>query len=158
MRIKYLEAALKQDMQVFDTEVRTSDVVFAINIDAVMVQDAISYSRCSSYDSRNQRHSYHNFGKLSSKGQEALSQAGDIVEQTVVGESRALQGYSSSLKVAQKLAFKDQVNSALEPLWHELKLLHKQAEKYPDLECRTNLRLHFQRERHWKPNKIHCRK
>ncbi|KAI5418848.1 hypothetical protein KIW84_043176 [Lathyrus oleraceus] len=45
-----------------------------------------------------------------------------------VGESRALQGYSSSLKVAQKLAFKDQVNSALEPLWHELKLLHKQAE------------------------------
>lgn len=97
----------------------------------------LGYSRCSSYDSRNQRHSYHNFGKLSSKGQEALSQAGDIVEQTVaqirvmlafVGESRALQGYSSSLKVAQKLAFKDQVDSALEPLWHELKLLHKQAE------------------------------
>lgn len=97
----------------------------------------LGYSRCSSYDSHNHRHSYHNFGKLSSKGQEALSQAGDIVEQTVaqirvmlafVGESRARQGYSSSLKVAQKLAFKDQVKSALEPLWHELKLLHKQAE------------------------------
>lgn len=42
MRIKYLEVALKQDMEVFDTEVRTSDVVFAINIDAVMVHDAIS--------------------------------------------------------------------------------------------------------------------
>lgn len=42
MRIKYLEAALNQDVQYFDTEVRTSDVVFAINTDAVIVQDAIS--------------------------------------------------------------------------------------------------------------------
>lgn len=42
MRIKYLEAALSQDIQFFDTEVRTSDVVFAINTDAVIVQDAIS--------------------------------------------------------------------------------------------------------------------
>ncbi|XP_057789463.1 ABC transporter B family member 1-like [Salvia miltiorrhiza] len=42
MRIEYLEAALNQDIQFFDTEVRTSDVVFAINTDAVMVQDAIS--------------------------------------------------------------------------------------------------------------------
>lgn len=42
MRIKYLEAALNQDIQYFDTEVRTSDVVYAINTDAVMVQDAIS--------------------------------------------------------------------------------------------------------------------
>lgn len=42
MRIKYLESALNQDIQYFDTEVRTSDVVFAINSDAVMVQDAIS--------------------------------------------------------------------------------------------------------------------
>ena len=42
MRIRYLEAALDQDIQFFDTEVRTSDVVFAINTDAVMVQDAIS--------------------------------------------------------------------------------------------------------------------
>lgn len=42
MRIKYLEAALNQDIQYFDTEVRTSDVVYAINTDAVMVQDAFS--------------------------------------------------------------------------------------------------------------------
>lgn len=42
MRIKYLEAALNQDVQYFDTQVRTSDIVFAINTDAVMVQDAIS--------------------------------------------------------------------------------------------------------------------
>lgn len=42
MRITYLEAALNQDIPYFDTEVRTSDVVFAINTDAVMVQDAIS--------------------------------------------------------------------------------------------------------------------
>ncbi|KAL8149928.1 hypothetical protein AgCh_006801 [Apium graveolens] len=42
MRVEYLEAALNQDVQYFDTEVRTSDVVFGINTDAVMVQDAIS--------------------------------------------------------------------------------------------------------------------
>lgn len=42
MRIKYLEAALSQDVQFFDTEVRTSDVVIAVNTDAVLVQDAIS--------------------------------------------------------------------------------------------------------------------
>nr|GEW59948.1 ABC transporter B family member 1 [Tanacetum cinerariifolium] len=42
MRIKYLEATLSQDIQFFNTEVRTSDVVFAINTDVVMVQDAIS--------------------------------------------------------------------------------------------------------------------
>ncbi|CAL5422197.1 unnamed protein product [Camellia sinensis] len=42
MRIKYLEATLNQDIPFFDTEIRTSDVVFAINTDAVMVQYAIS--------------------------------------------------------------------------------------------------------------------
>lgn len=42
MRIKFLEAALNQDIRYFDTEVRTSDVVFTINADAVIVQDAIS--------------------------------------------------------------------------------------------------------------------
>ena len=42
MRIVYLEAVLNQDVQYFDTEVRTSDVVSGINTDAVMVQDAIS--------------------------------------------------------------------------------------------------------------------
>ncbi|MFS7979142.1 hypothetical protein Hanom_Chr10g00923941 [Helianthus anomalus] len=36
MRIKYLEPALSHDIQFFDTEVRTSDVVFAINIDAIL--------------------------------------------------------------------------------------------------------------------------
>ncbi|KAK8944936.1 ABC transporter B family member 1 [Platanthera zijinensis] len=42
MRIKYLESALNQDIRYFDTQVRTSDVIFAINADAVIVQDAIS--------------------------------------------------------------------------------------------------------------------
>ncbi|MED6134887.1 Multidrug resistance protein 1 [Stylosanthes scabra] len=53
--------------------------------------------------------------KLSAKSQEALSQAGNIVEQTVVqmkvvlafvDENRALQGYSSALRIAQKLGYK----------------------------------------------------
>ncbi|THF97158.1 hypothetical protein TEA_001424 [Camellia sinensis var. sinensis] len=111
MRIKYLEAALNQDIPFFDTEVRTSDVIFAINIDAVMVQDAISEKL------GNFLHYMATFvsgfvvgftavwqlalvtlavvpliaviggvhtttlAKLSSKSQEALSEAGNIAEQ-----------------------------------------------------------------------------
>jgi len=145
MRITYLEAALNQDIPFFDTEVRTSDVVFAINTDAVMVQDAISEKL------GNFIHYMATFvcgfivgftavwqlalvtiavvppiaviggihttilSKLSAKAQEALSQAGNIAEQTIaqirtvlafVGESRALQAYSSALKVAQRLGYK----------------------------------------------------
>ncbi|KAK3036362.1 hypothetical protein RJ639_032131, partial [Escallonia herrerae] len=145
MRIKYLEAALNQDIQYFDTEVRTSDVVFAINTDAVMVQDAISEKL------GNFIHYMATFvsgfvvgftavwqlalvtlavvpliavigaihattlAKLSSKSQEALSQAGNIAEQTIVqirtvmafvGESRAIQAYTSALKIAQRLGYK----------------------------------------------------
>ncbi|KAI3473284.1 hypothetical protein Pfo_030576 [Paulownia fortunei] len=145
MRIKYLEAALNQDIQYFDTEVRTSDVVFAINTDAVMVQDAISEKL------GNFLHYMATFvsgfvvgftavwqlalvtlavvpliaviggihtatlAKLSGKSQEALSQAGNIAEQTIaqirtvlafVGESRALQSYSAALRVAQKIGYR----------------------------------------------------
>jgi len=42
MRIRYLDAALRQDVSFFDTDVRASDVIYAINADAVIVQDAIS--------------------------------------------------------------------------------------------------------------------
>ncbi|XP_071685590.1 ABC transporter B family member 1 [Rutidosis leptorrhynchoides] len=145
MRIKYLEAALSQDIQFFDTEVRTSDVVSAINTDAVLVQDAISEKL------GNFIHYLATFvsgfvvgftavwqlalvtlavvpliaiigaihmttlAKLSSKSQEALSDAGNIAEQTIaqirtvsayVGESRALQAYSAALKISQKLGYK----------------------------------------------------
>ncbi|PSS04589.1 ABC transporter B family member 1 like [Actinidia chinensis var. chinensis] len=145
MRIKYLEAALNQDIPFFDTEVRTSDVVFAINTDAVMVQDAISEKL------GNFMHYMATFvcgfvvgftavwqlalvtlavvpviaviggihtttlSKLSAKTQQALSQAGNIAEQTIaqirtvlafVGESRALQAYSSALRTAQRLGYK----------------------------------------------------
>ncbi|KAL2472365.1 ABC transporter B family member 1 [Abeliophyllum distichum] len=137
MRIKYLEAALNQDIQYFDTDFRTSDVVYAVNTDAVMVQDAISEKL------GNFLHYMATFvsgfvvgftavwqlalvtlavvpliaviggihtvtlAKLSGKSQEALSQAGNIAEQTIVqirtvlafvGESRALQAYSAALK------------------------------------------------------------
>ncbi|GMP84612.1 hypothetical protein CsSME_00038071 [Camellia sinensis var. sinensis] len=113
MKIKYLEAAMNQDIPFFDTEVRTSDVVFAINTDAVMVQDAISEKL------GNFLHYMATFvsgfvvgfttvwqlalvtltvvpliaviggvhtttlAKLSSKSQEALSEAGNITEQTI---------------------------------------------------------------------------
>jgi ATP-binding cassette subfamily B (MDR/TAP) protein 1 len=145
LRIKYLEAALNQDIQFFDTEVRTSDVVFAINTDAVMVQDAISEKL------GNFIHYMGTFvsgfvvgftavwqlalvtlavvpliavigaihtttlAKLSGKSQESLSQAGNIVEQSIsqirvvlafVGESRTLESYSSALTVAQKIGYK----------------------------------------------------
>ncbi|PIN11524.1 Multidrug/pheromone exporter, ABC superfamily [Handroanthus impetiginosus] len=114
MRIKYLESALNQDIQFFDTEVRTSDVVSAINTDAVMVQDAISEKL------GNFLHYMATFvsgfvvgftavwqlalvtlavvpliavigaihtvtlAKLSGKSQEALSKAGNIAEQTII--------------------------------------------------------------------------
>ncbi|KAH9602585.1 hypothetical protein KSS87_017648 [Heliosperma pusillum] len=145
MRIKYLEAALNQDIQYFDTQVRTSDIVFAINTEAALVQDAIS-EKLGSFI-----HYMATFvtgfvvgftavwqlslvtiavvpliaviggihattlGKLTSKSQGALSEAGNIVEQTFVqirvvfafvGESRAIQGYSAALKVAQRLGYK----------------------------------------------------
>ncbi|KAK9058807.1 hypothetical protein SSX86_023650 [Deinandra increscens subsp. villosa] len=145
MRIKYLEAALSQDIQFFDTEVRTSDVVSAITTDAVIVQDAISEKL------GNFIHYLATFvsgfvvgftavwqlalvtlavvpliaiigaihmttlAKLSSKSQKALSDAGNIVEQTIaqirtvlayVGESKALQAYSAALKISQKLGYK----------------------------------------------------
>ncbi|XP_010684039.2 ABC transporter B family member 1 [Beta vulgaris subsp. vulgaris] len=145
MRIKYLEAALSQDIQYFDTQVRSSDIVFAINTDAALVQDAIS-EKLGSFI-----HYLATFvtgfvvgftavwqlalvtlavvpliaviggihtttlAKLSTKSQGAMSQAGNIVEQTIVqirvvfafvGESRALQGYSAALKIAQKLGYK----------------------------------------------------
>ncbi|KAF6134426.1 hypothetical protein GIB67_030629 [Kingdonia uniflora] len=145
MRIKYLEAALNQDVQYFDTEVRTSDVVFAINTDAVMVQDAISekFGNFIHYMATFVSGFVVGFtavwqlalvtlavvplialiggihttalSKLSSKSQQALSQAGNIAEQTIaqirvvfsfVGESRALQSYSSALKVAQRTGYK----------------------------------------------------
>ncbi|KAI4341947.1 hypothetical protein MLD38_026615 [Melastoma candidum] len=145
MRIKYLESALNQDIQFFDTQVRTSDVVFAINTDAVMVQDAISEKL------GNFIHYMGTFvsgfvvgftavwqlalvtlavvpliaiiggihtttlAKLCTKSQDALSQAGNSVEQTVVqirvvlgfvGESRALETYSAALRVAQRIGYK----------------------------------------------------
>ncbi|KAM7464194.1 hypothetical protein LguiA_032315 [Lonicera macranthoides] len=152
MRIKYLESALNQDIQYFDTEVRTSDVVFAINTEAVLVQDAISEKL------GNFIHYMATFvsgfvvgftavwqlalvtlavvpliaviggihtatlSNLSSKSQESLSQAGNIAEQTIlqirtvfafVGESRALQAYSSALRVAQKLGYKSGFSKGL---------------------------------------------
>ncbi|CAI0469185.1 unnamed protein product [Linum tenue] len=60
--------------------------------------------------------------KLSAKSQEALSEAGNIVEQTVVqirvvlayvGESKSLQGYSAALRTAQKLGYKSGVAKGL---------------------------------------------
>ncbi|KAI3917156.1 hypothetical protein MKX01_003605, partial [Papaver californicum] len=53
--------------------------------------------------------------KLSIKSQEALSEAGNIAEQTIVqiktvlsfvGESRALKAYSSALRISQKIGYK----------------------------------------------------
>ncbi|KAK9126626.1 hypothetical protein Scep_015472 [Stephania cephalantha] len=157
MRVAYLEAALNQDVQYFDTEVRTSDVVFAINSDAVMVQDAISEKASTEHTTPfaqflgNFIHYMATFvsgfvvgfaavwqlalvtlavvpliaviggihtttlAKLTSKNQDALSKAGGTAEETLtqirtvmsfVGESRALNAYSSALKVAQRIGYR----------------------------------------------------
>ncbi|XP_031492300.1 ABC transporter B family member 19 [Nymphaea colorata] len=42
LRIKYLEAVLKQDVGFFDTDARTGDIVFTVSTDTLLVQDAIS--------------------------------------------------------------------------------------------------------------------
>ncbi|KAL8263308.1 hypothetical protein R6Q59_024657 [Mikania micrantha] len=130
MRIKYLEAALSQDIQFFDTEVRTSDVVFAITTDAVIVQDAISEKL------GNFIHYFATFvsgfvvgftavwqlalvtlavvpliaiigaihmttlAKLSSKSQKALSDAGNIVEQAIA-QIRTVLAYVGESKALQ---------------------------------------------------------
>ncbi|XP_020571569.1 ABC transporter B family member 1 [Phalaenopsis equestris] len=145
MRIKYLESALNQDIRYFDTEVRTSDVVFVINADAVIVQDAISEKLGNLIHYMATLVSGFVVGftavwqlalvtlavvpliaviggihtttlaKLTSKSQDALSQASNIAEmslsqirtvQSFGGESRALQAYSEALKVAQRIGYR----------------------------------------------------
>ncbi|VAI75199.1 unnamed protein product [Triticum turgidum subsp. durum] len=130
MRIRYLQAALKQDVSFFDTDVRTSDVIYAINADAVMVQDAISEKL------GNLIHYMATFvagfvvgftaawqlalvtlavvpliaviggltaatmGKLSSKSQDALSSASNIAEQAL-SQIRVVQSFVGEERVAQ---------------------------------------------------------
>ncbi|KAG0490076.1 hypothetical protein HPP92_006939 [Vanilla planifolia] len=145
MRIHYLDSALRQDVRYFDTEVHASDVVFSINADATIIQDAISEKL------GNFIHYIATFvsgfvvgftavwqlalvtlaivpliaviggihatmlAKLSSKSQDALSQASNIAEQALaqirtvqsfVGETRALLAYSAALKVAQRIGYR----------------------------------------------------
>jgi ATP-binding cassette subfamily B (MDR/TAP) protein 1 len=43
MRVRYLQAVLKQDVTFFDTDaVRTGDVMSVISSDTLLVQDAVS--------------------------------------------------------------------------------------------------------------------
>lgn len=42
LRIKYLEATLNQDVEYFDIDARTGDIINTIGSDIVAVQDAIS--------------------------------------------------------------------------------------------------------------------
>ncbi|XP_062195951.1 ABC transporter B family member 1-like [Phragmites australis] len=145
MRIRYLEAALRQDVSFFDTDVRTSDVIYAINADAVIVQDAISEKL------GNLIHYMATFvagfvvgftaawqlalitlavvpliaiigglsaaalAKLSSRSQDALSNASNIAEQALaqirivqafVGEERAMRAYSTALAMAQRIGYR----------------------------------------------------
>ncbi|KAF0900853.1 hypothetical protein E2562_035488 [Oryza meyeriana var. granulata] len=145
MRIRYLHAALHQDVSFFDTDVRTSDVIHAINADAVVVQDAISEKL------GNLIHYLATFvsgfvvgftaawqlalvtlavvpliavigglsaaalAKLSSRSQNALSNASSIAEQALaqirivqsfVGEERVLRAYSAALAVAQRIGYR----------------------------------------------------
>lgn len=42
IRVKYLEALLKQDVGFFDTDARTGEIVTSISSDTLLIQDAIS--------------------------------------------------------------------------------------------------------------------
>lgn len=42
IRVRYLEAMLKQDVSFFDTDAKTGDIVSSISSDTLLVQDALS--------------------------------------------------------------------------------------------------------------------
>lgn len=42
IRVRYLQALLKQDVSFFDTDAKTGDIVSSISSDTLLVQDAIS--------------------------------------------------------------------------------------------------------------------
>ncbi|KAL2587482.1 hypothetical protein AAZV13_13G113800 [Glycine max] len=121
MRIRYLEAALDQDIQFFDTELgnfihymATFVSGFVVGFTAVWQLALVTLAVVPIIAVIGGIHTT-TLAKLSSKSQEALSQAGNIVEQTVVqirvvlafvGETRALQGYSSALRIAQKIGYR----------------------------------------------------
>ncbi|KAK4386377.1 ABC transporter B family member 1 [Sesamum angolense] len=121
MRIKYLEAALNQDIEFFDTELgnflhymATFVSGFVVGFTAVWQLALVTLAVVPLIAVIGAIHTV-TLAKLSGKSQEALSQAGNIAEQTIVqirtvlafvGESRALQAYSAALKVAQKNGYR----------------------------------------------------
>ncbi len=42
IRVRYLEAMLKQDVSFFDTDAKSGDIVSSISSDTLLVQDALS--------------------------------------------------------------------------------------------------------------------
>ena len=46
LRLKYLQAVLKKDINFFDNEARDANIIFHISSDAILVQDAIGDKVC----------------------------------------------------------------------------------------------------------------
>ncbi|XP_065880631.1 ABC transporter B family member 13-like [Euphorbia lathyris] len=145
LRLKYLEAILRKDMNFFDTEAADSNIIYHISSDAILVQDAIGDK--TGHTMRYLSQFVVGFGigfasvwqltlvtlgvvpliaiaggaytiimsTLSEKGEAAYAEAGKLAEEVIsqirtvysfVGEDKAIESYSKSLKNALKLGKK----------------------------------------------------
>ncbi|XP_030453534.1 ABC transporter B family member 13-like isoform X2 [Syzygium oleosum] len=145
LRLKYLEAVLRKDINFFDMEAKDSNILYHISSDAILVQDAIGDKTGHTLRYLSQFVVGFAVGftsvwqltlltlavvpliaiaggaytvtmsTLSGKGEAAYAEAGKVAEEVIsqirtvysfVGEDKAVEAYSKSLKVALKLGKK----------------------------------------------------
>ncbi|KAK3423760.1 hypothetical protein EUGRSUZ_H00958 [Eucalyptus grandis] len=145
LRLKYLQAVLRKDINFFDTEAKDCNILHHITSDAILVQDAIGDKTGHALRYLSQFIVGFAVGftsvwqltlltlavvpliafaggaytiimsSLSEKGEAAYAEAGKVAEEVIsqirtvysfVGEDKAVQAYSKSLKVALKLGKK----------------------------------------------------
>ncbi|XP_030541530.1 ABC transporter B family member 13-like isoform X2 [Rhodamnia argentea] len=145
LRLKYLEAVLRKDINFFDTEAKDSNILYHISSDAILIQDAIGDKTGHALRYLSQFIVGFAVGfmsvwqltlltlavvpliaiaggaytvimsTLSEKGEAAYAEAGKVAEEVIsqirtvysfVGEEKAVEAYSKSLKNALKLGKK----------------------------------------------------
>ncbi|KAH6759259.1 hypothetical protein C2S51_019494 [Perilla frutescens var. frutescens] len=114
LRLKYLESVLKKNIEFFDREAGQTNILFHISSDAILVQDAIGDKISHSLSAAGGAYTVI-MSSLSKRGEDAYAEAGKLVEEVIsqvrvvysfVGEEKAIEAYSNSLKKALKLARK----------------------------------------------------
>uniref|UniRef100_A0A6N2L3W8 ABC transporter domain-containing protein n=1 Tax=Salix viminalis TaxID=40686 RepID=A0A6N2L3W8_SALVM len=113
LRLKYLQSVLRKDMNFFDMEARDSNILFHISSDAILVQDAIGDKT---------GHAVRYLSRFSigfvvgfKSGEAAYAEAGKVADEVIsqirtvysfVGEEKAIEEYSNSLKKALNMGKK----------------------------------------------------